>query len=122
MFCDTYTYISSCPYKEEGIASTIEPNSEITLAEVIAEPVTSITSESAANKVENPSNSPALALTPCQIFCSVFSATLAATWLIKKSLNFGGNLSNEEYPICTAFQSERKSFLHSSILTWNSSG
>jgi len=56
------------------------------------------------------------------MFCSVFSATLATTWDNKKSANDGGKVSNAEYPIWIASQSERKSFLQSCKFTWNSSG
>ena len=66
---------SSFPYKAEGIASTIFPSSAITLEEVTVPAATSTTSPSAPNKVVNPSNSPALALTPDQMLFSVFSAT-----------------------------------------------
>jgi len=39
------------------------------------------------------------AVTPFQMFCSVFSAILETTCANKKSAKAGGKLSNEEYPI-----------------------
>jgi hypothetical protein len=50
---------SSFPYKAEGTASTIFPNSAITFEDVTVAPATSITSLSAAAKVAIPLNSPA---------------------------------------------------------------
>ena len=112
-------------YKEEGIASAIFPNSATIVEEETAAPATSCPEGKEAskdNKVDKPSNSPALAVTPSQILVSFLAATLAATCATKKSAKDLGNVLKAEYPCSTDNQSEAKSFLHNCKLTWNSSG
>ena len=76
----------------------------------------------ADNAVSNPPNSPLLVETPCQMSCSVFSATFPPTYETKKSLKFLGISSNAEYPSCKAFQESINSDLHNSRFTCSSFG